>query len=358
MEKERLMKKKFLAGVLALMMTLSLAACGGGQTAPANDGAADNADANADAQSEANVETETTGDENYHISVVLKTNSSEHWAYVQAGAEAYQKDHPNVQVDVKGPPSETSYDEQQNMIETDRNNSSYDAYVIAPLQNDMVANMIAGMDKPVIALDTNIVAPEIVSFVGTGNEAAAKMGAEAAVAMAKERGWETIECIEIAGVQGDATNTARMDGYRAGVNESGGTFLDNEVQYANAVADQAVTCMEAIIQNHPEGVAIICANNDDMAVAAARTCEGNEAYANTVFLGFDGAQNACVAILDGQLTMSICQHPYQMGYLAVESAVKAIQGEELPDFQDTGTNVIDPDTAQDRLDELKGYGVW
>ena len=47
-----------------------------------------------------------------------------------------------------------------------------------------------------------------------------------------------------------------------------------------------------------------------------------------------------------------------MGYLAVESAVKAIQGEELPEFQDTGTNVIDPDTAQDRLDELKGYGVW
>jgi ribose transport system substrate-binding protein len=353
--------KKFLASVLALTMALSLAACGGGSQAPATD---TSADANTDAQSTDTAQTESaettadTGDNNYRISVVLKTNSSEHWAYVQAGAEAYQKDHPNVQVDVKGPPSETSYDEQQNMIETDRNNADYDAYVIAPLQNDMVANMIAGMDKPVIALDTNIEAPEIVSFVGTGNEAAAKMGAEAAVAMAKERGWETIECIEIAGVQGDATNTARMNGYRDGVNGAGGTFLDNEVQYANAVADQAVTCMEAIIQNHPEGVAIICANNDDMAVAAARTCQGNDAYANTVFLGFDGAQNACVAILDGQLTMSICQHPYQMGYLAVESAVKAIEGEELPAFQDTGTNVIDPDTAQDRLDELKGYGVW
>lgn len=351
------MKKKFFATLLALAMALSLAACGGGQSAPADDSANAGGE-NANAAAPAETGDAAPAEENYQISVILKTNSSEHWAYVQAGAEAYQKDHPNVKVDVKGPPSETSYDEQQNMIETDKNNASYDAYVIAPLQNDMVANMISGMTKPVIALDTNIVAPEIVSFVGTGNEAAAKMGAEAAVAMAKERGWETIDCIEIAGVQGDATNTARMDGYRAGITEAGGNFLDSEVQYANAVADQAVTCMEAIIQNHPEGVAIICANNDDMAVAAARTCQGNDAYANTVFLGFDGAQNACTAILDGQLTMSICQHPYQMGYLAVESAVKAIQGEELPEFQDTGTNVIDPDTAQDRLDELKGYGVW
>ena len=340
--------KKYLTSLLALTMALSLAACGGSGGTAADAGSSDAAaDGGAD-----------SGAKEYHVSVVLKTNSSEHWAYVQAGAEAYEKEHPEVTVDVKGPPSEVSYDEQQNMIETDMNNAGIDAYVIAPLQSDMVANMISGQTKPVIALDTNIVAPEILSFVGTGNEAAAKMGAEAAVALAKERGWEEINCIEIAGVQGDATNTARMDGYRAGVNESGGTFLDNEVQYANAVADQAVTCMEAIIQNHPEGVAIICANNDDMAVAAARTCAGVPAYENTVFLGFDGAQNACTAILDGQLTMSICQHPYEMGYQAVESAVKALNGETLPEFLDTGTNVIDADTAQARLDELQGYGAW
>ena len=43
--------------------------------------------------------------------------------------------------------------------------------------------------------------------------------------------------------------------------------------------------MEAIMQNHPEGVAIIACNNDDMAMAAARTASGHAAYANTIFLG-------------------------------------------------------------------------
>lgn len=60
-----------------------------------------------------------------------------------------------------------------------------------------------------------------------------------------------------------------MEGYREGVNEAGGEFLDAETQYANATADLAVTAMEGIMSKYPEGVAIICSNNDDMALAAA-----------------------------------------------------------------------------------------
>ena len=98
-----------------------------------------------------------------------------------------------------------------------------------------------------------------------------------------------------------------MAGYKKGIEEAGGTFLDAEVQYADAVADKAVSSMEAIMQNHPEGIAIICANNDDMAMAAARAAKGNPAYENTIFLGFDGIQSACKAILNGELTMSVAQ---------------------------------------------------
>ena len=43
------------------------------------------------------------------------------------------------------------------------------------------------------------------------------MGAEKAVEEAKAAGWDKVECIEIAGVQGDATNTARMTGYKEGI---------------------------------------------------------------------------------------------------------------------------------------------
>ena len=344
------MRKKVLAMVMAAAVSVSLVACGGSSgggnatPAPASGGA------EGEAAQEAGAEVET-----YHIDVICKTLSSEYWTYIEAGARAYAAEHEGVTVDVKGPPSETSYDEQQNMIQTDLASGAYDGYVIAPLQSEVVATLLQETDAPAMALDTVIDSDKVLSFIGTGNEAAAKAGAMAAVEAAKAAGWEEIKCIEIAGVQGDTTNTARMNGYKAGITEAGGEFLENEVQYANAVADQAVTCMEAIMSNHPEGIAIICANNDDMAVAAAKTAKDNPAYANTIFLGFDGQITAAQAILDGELTMTTAQNPYNMSYMAVEAMVKHLKGETVEPVIDSGYTIVTAENAQAHIDTLKGY---
>ena len=347
-------KKNLLAALLAGAMMFSLAACGGGNGGSTDNGgaAADAGAASADAGSAGASDAETP----YEISMVLKTNSSEFWQLVQAGAEAYAEEHPDlVKVSIKGPPSESSYDEQLNMVQTDLPVESFDGYLIAPLQSEAIATQIAATDKPVIAFDTRIESDKVVSFVGTGNKEAAKQGAIAAVEAAKAAGWTDIKCIEIAGVQGDATNTARMEGFREGVNESGGEFLDDEVQYANAVADQAVVCMEAIMSKYPDGVAIICTNNDDMAIAAARTASVNPSYANTIFLGFDGQISACEAVVAGQLTMTAAQNNFDIGYKAVETMVRHLQGETVEEFVDTGTEIITKDNAQARIDRMSGY---
>lgn len=333
------MKKRLLAMLLAGAMCASLAACGGDTSADTGDTA----------------DTGESSGEGYSVDVILKTTASEYWGYVKAGAEAYMAENPDVKVEVKGASSETAYDEQQNMIETDLNSGAYDAFVIAPLQADLVKTLIAGQEAPIIAVDTDIDAPEVLSFVGTGNEDAAAMGGEEAVKAAQAAGWTDIKAIAISGVQGDGTATARLTGYQKGIEAAGGTFLADEIQYADAVADKAATSMEAIMQNHPEGIAIIVCNNDDMAMAAARAAKGNEAYANTIFVGFDGIQSACNAILAGEETMSVAQEAYDMGYMAVEAAVKALNGETPDDFIDSGCSVVTKDNAQERLDTLKSY---
>ena len=344
MKKERgfIMKKRLLAMLMTGAMVASLAACGGGSSTPADDTQKDGG----------NKASTTSG---CSVDVILKTTASEYWSYVKAGAEAYSKDNPDVKVEVKGATSETAYDEQQNMIETDLNSGAYDAFVIAPLQADLVKTLIAGQTAPIVAVDTNIDAPEVLSFVGTGNEDAAAMGGKAAVEAAKAAGWDKVQAIAISGVQGDGTATARLTGYEKGITEAGGEFLKDEIQYADAVADKAATSMEAIMQNHPDGVAIIVCNNDDMAMAAARAAKGNAAYEKTIFVGFDGIQSACNAILSGEETMSVAQEAYDMGYKAVEAAVKAVNGETLEKFIDSGCDVINKDNAQKRLDTLKGY---
>ena len=335
-------KKRWMAAALAGAMALTLTACGG-----TDDTAASTDDSTSTAESSGDVK---------KISVIMKTSSAEYWQYIKAGAEAYDAEHDDVEVSIKGPTSETAFEEQMSMIETDINTADFDAYVIAPLQPDTVKTLIAGETRPVVALDSNIEgAPEVKTFVGTGNEAAAKQGMEAAVEAAKAAGWTEIKAIEICGVQGEPTNEARKAGYMAGIEENGGDFLEEETQYADATADRAVNCMEAIIQTHPEGVAIICANNDDMAIAAARTAAGNPAYENTIFLGFDGVKSACESILNGELTMAAAQDPYNMAYQAVDAAVQLIDGAELPEFIDSGSSVVTVDNAQERLDTLNSY---
>ena len=333
-------KKRVLAMLLAGAMALSMTACGGGNSASTDDSSNDGG-ASASGGS-------------YKVSVILKTLAAEYWQYVKSGAEDYASEHSDkVTVEVKGPSSETAFDEMQNMIETDLSSGTYDGIVISPLQSDTAAQLVSGTKLPIVAIDTNFDAPEVVSYVGTGNEAAAKKGAIAAVEAAKKAGWDEVKCIEIAGVQGDETCAARMKGYEEGVNEAGGEFLTSEVQYADATADRATTAMEAIMQTHPEGIAIICAHNDDTAMAAARAAKGHEAFQNTIFLGFNGDRAACEAILNGQMTMSVAQMAYEMGYKAVETMVQALDGETVDEFVDSGSDVVTPDNAQERLDTLK-----
>ena len=331
------MKKRLLAALVsgALMMS-ALAGCGGSAAQTNNGG--DTAD--------------QTTQQDYHIKVILKTLASEYWQYVGNGCKQAGEDL-GVTVDVLGASSETAYDEQLSMIETTLSANDCDAMVVAPLQAETVATQIANTDLPIVAIDTAIDSDKVLSFVGFNNEELAAMGGKAAVEAAKAAGWTDIKCIEIAGVQGDQTNTARMNGYKAGVEEAGGTFLSDEVQYADATADRATTAMEAIMQTHPEGIAIICANNDDMAMAAARAAQGHDAYKNTIFLGFNGDRAACEAILAGQMTMSVAQMAYEMGYKAVETMVQVLDGETVDEFVDSGSDVVTPDNAQERLDTLK-----
>ena len=236
-------KKRWMAAALAGAMALTMTACGGGtEDTPADDSASTAESTNTE---------QSTGGEAKKVSVILKTLAAEYWQHCKAGAEAYGAEH-GVQVDVKGPSSETAFEEQITMIETDLNTADYDAYVIAPLQAETVKTLVAGETRPVIAVDSDIPdTPEVLSFVGTGNEAAAKLGGQAAVEAAKAAGWTEIKAIEICGVQGEATSEARKAGYMAGIEESGGDFLEEETQYADATADRAVNAMEAIMQTHP-----------------------------------------------------------------------------------------------------------
>ena len=330
------MKKRLLAALVSGAMLISaLAGCGSSGAQTSGDDSAGQ-----------------TANQDYHIKVILKTLASEYWQYVGNGCKQAGEDL-GVTVDVLGASSETAYDAQHSRTEPPRSSSDCDAMVVAPLQAETVATQIAGTDLPIVAIDTAINSDKVLSFVGFNNEELAAMGGKAAVEAAKDKGWDKITAIGIMGVQGDSTSEARIAGFKQGIAEAGGEYLSAETQYADSVADKAVTCMEAIIQAHPEGVSIIVANNDDMAAGAARAAAAFPAYKNTIFVGIGGNLAGIDAILAGQETMTVAVDGYDVGYLGVQAAVDALNGKKLDEFIATDATVVTADNAAERRAEVE-----
>lgn len=334
------MNKRFWALTLTGALCASLlTGCGGG-TSASTEGS----------------DTASTG-ESRNIAVIVKLTDG-HFNKVIAGAKAYAAEHEGITVDIQSPTSATSYDEQVNMIETSLGNPGVDAVVLAPLQSDSAAALVSSADKPIIAVDTDFTSDKKSSFVGTGNEAAAKDGGKSAVEEAKKRGADKPTVVILTGTQGDETHEARLRGYKAGAEEAGGEVI--EVQYCDAQAEKAATAMEAIMQKFPDGVDVVLSSNDDMAMSAVKIIKdsGNAAYADTVICGFDGNQSAIEAVKDGTLTMDIAQLGYDMGYKAVEAAVKVLDGESVESYIDSGAKVVDAAGADEYITDMKDKGLW
>lgn len=293
----------------------------------------------------------------YNVTVIVK-HTDGHFNKVIAGATAYGEEHDNVNVEIQSPTSATSYDEQVNMIETALGNPGIDAVVIAPQQSTSTATLVASADKPVVALDTDFTSDKKACFVGTGNEEAALSGGKAAMEAAKKQGKKNPSVIIMTGVQGDETHEARMRGYREAIEKAGGTVL--EVHYTDTMPDKAAAAMEAVIQKYPDGIDAVLSTGDDMALAAAKVIRdsGNASYADTVICGFDGNQSAVEAVMDGSLAIDIAQMGYDMGYKAVEAAVKVLDGEKVDDFIDSGSKVLDSANIDAYVADMKDKGLW
>ena len=48
----------------------------------------------------------------------------------------------------------------------------------------------------------------------------------------------------------------------------------------------------------------------------------------------------------------------QLGYKAVEAAVKALEGEQVDSFIDSGSKVVDSTNCDEYIDDMKAKGLW
>lgn len=183
-------------------------------------------------------------------------------------------------------------------------------------------------------------------------ETAAYEGAKKLCTQLTEELGRAVKVGMIQGVQGDTTNTARFTGFEKGAKEAGAEIVN--VQYCNAMEDQARNCMDSLLSLYPNkgdlDVVFVC--NDGCAQGAARAISEEGRGDEIRVCGYDGISSGVQAILDGTMTATVAQDPYNIGYQCVAALCKVAKGETVDKEIDTGSHLIDADNAGEYLDTM------
>ncbi len=325
--------------------------------------------------------TASFAEEKMLISVISKGEQHAFWQAVRKGAQD-AADKYGVNMYYYGPPSESDIVPQVEALKGEMAKGPK-ALALAALSTDAVMTELQeAIEKkiPVIGFDSGVPnAPEgaIYATASTNNQNAAALAAEKMmenegfVAKLKEATAEKPAVVAV--LSQDATSesiTGRTTGYvnkfvelaaaYGTVQVKGHNLWATEVEKPTIILHVEVSATPNIndvtnsanaILNLDNLVAIFCSNEGAVGGLLAATADGSEfgengRFAGILVAGFDAGAPQKNAVRNGWFIGSVTQDPYMIGYLAVELAYKAANGEAVADV-DTGAQWY----TKDNIDE-------
>lgn len=282
------------------------------------------------------------GDQPY-IAIVSKGFQHQFWQAVKQGAEEEAKAQ-GARITFEGPPTEQDIEQQVTML-TNALTKSPDAIGFAALDSKATAPLMdqaQSQEIPVIAFDSGVDSDVPVTTAATDNKAAA---AEAAKHLAELIGNEG----KVAVIVHDQTSRSgidRRDGFLEWMEANAPDIEVLPVQYGAGDQAKSADIAKSIIQSNSDLKGFYGAN-EGSAIGIIKGVQESGAKGIEI-VGFDSGKAQIDAINSGLMAGAITQNPVGMGKELVASAMKAINGEELPKVIDTGfywydkSNIDDP----------------
>ncbi len=370
--------KRIVSLAATLALTMSFVACGNSSGAENNpeDGGKTNTET---------TEGTDSGDKPY-VAVISKGFQHQFWQVVKKGAEDAAEKY-NVEITFEGPASESDINDQVNMINSALAKKP-SALALAVLDTQSVSSQLSDAQKqgiPVVGFDSGIPgAPEgqVAATASTNNYNAATIAAdklfEESSIVEKVKASTAADPVVIGVVSQDATSASLVDRTQgfidqavknaeelvgAGNVEVSGHDVFNKAATGEVkvkiVVNVPPTTTVTDVQNSAQAVlstknliAIYGSNEGGVTGILAATNDGsdfdkeNGKYKDIVAIGFDSGKGQKTAVEKGWFLGSVTQDPYQIGYQAVELAVKAINGETVEDV-DTGAKWYTKDNMND-----------
>tara|TARA_R110002096_G_scaffold4493_28_gene20996 strand:+ start:2523 stop:3401 length:879 start_codon:yes stop_codon:yes gene_type:complete len=268
------------------------------------------------------------GPEKPTVALVMKSLANEFFKTMADGAEAYQADHAEeFELIVNGIRNETDLTAQVNLVEQ-MVSRGVDAIVIAPADSKALAPALKrAMDTGVTVvnidnqLDAEVLAGAklTIPFVGPDNREGAKMVGD--VVAGKLQPGDAVAIIE--GVPTAFNAVQRRLGFEDAMKAGGMKIVSSqsgswEMAKANAVAS-------AILSEHPEVKALLCAN-DSMALGAVTAVKAAGVSGKVLVAGFDNISAITPLVESGEVVATADQHADDLAVFGIQAALDILAG--------------------------------
>ncbi|BAJ00605.1 ribose ABC transporter substrate-binding protein RbsB [Shewanella violacea] len=208
------------------------------------------------------------------------------------------------------------------------------AILLNPTDSDAASNaarMVNRAGIPLLTLDRGVTRGKVVSHIASDNVAGGKLAGDF---IAGKLG-KGVKVIQLEGVAGTSASRDRGEGFALAVAAHG--FEMQASQPADFDRTKGLNVTENLLASKPD-VQAIFAQNDEMALGALRAVRG--AGKEVLIVGFDGTDEGIEAVKRGLLSATVAQQPKLIGELGVETAVKVLKGETVPEFQPVPLQII------------------
>ena len=261
-------------------------------------------------------------------------DDTDFWTSVYEGGQM-AADELGVELTIMGPQRESEMELQHQMI-LEAIEEKPDAIALTPSSYEATlpfAEQIEVAGITLVLMDSTMEKDIGESLIATDNfEAGYKMGAY----MKQFVNEDTV--IGVVGhVKGTSTATERERGFRAGLMEAESRIA--EVVFCDSSSEKAYKLTCELLERHPD-MDLIVGLNEYSAVGAALAVKDLGISKNCHMAGFDSSIEEIQLLEEGVFDAIVIQKPFNMGYLGIETAVRAARGKAVEPYIDSGSELI------------------
>ncbi|WP_284645174.1 substrate-binding domain-containing protein [Paenibacillus silviterrae] len=259
------------------------------------------------------------------------------WQAMNQGVHAAAKEY-GVEVKITGALAETDIEEQIRLLEQAISEKPRAIVLAATDYNRLVpvSHKIKAAGIPLITVDSGVEGTMATSFISMDNYAAGRKAGDSLRALLHPGARVAI----ISFVKESTTGMERERGVRDSLAEGG--FIVTETLYTNTQEELAYELTAKLLQSpvaqQLEGLISL---NEPSTVGAARALKEQQSEGKRIpMVGFDSSVKEITFLEEGVLQAIVVQKPFNMGYLAIKTALTAAEGKKVEPWIDTGTVVI------------------